>query len=107
LVTIIGLLQVASEREHTITSWHLEKQVDIMWHRHELGERRPPQYGVVGRFEAGHLELDELGTIILPRPESDWKNNCPKRMRGIARNNTVKRSFARGKLVGKVQTHLL
>jgi hypothetical protein len=28
-------------------------------------------------------------------------------MRGIARDNTVKRSFARSELVGKVQTHLL
>jgi hypothetical protein len=62
---------------------------------------------VVGRFEVGHLELDELGSIILPRPESDWENDCSKRVRGIARDNTVKRSLARSKHVGQVQTHLL
>jgi hypothetical protein len=78
-----------------------------MRHRHELSERRPPQYSVVGRFEVGHLELDELGSVILPRPESDWENDCSKRVRGIARDNTVKRSLARSKHVGQVQTHLL
>jgi hypothetical protein len=62
---------------------------------------------VVGRFEVGHLELDEYGSVILPRPESDWENDRSKRVRGIARNNTVKRSLARNKLVGQVQTHLL
>jgi hypothetical protein len=62
---------------------------------------------VVGRFEVGHVELDELGSVILPRPESDWENDCSKRVCGIARDNTVKRNFARSKLVGKVQTHLL
>jgi hypothetical protein len=107
LVAIIRLLQVASEREHTTASWHLEKQVDIMWHRHELGERRPPQYSVIGRFEVGHLELDELGSVVLPRLKSDWENDCSKRMRGIARDNTVKRSFTQSELVVKVQTHLL
>jgi hypothetical protein len=78
-----------------------------MRHHHELGKRGRPQYSVVGRFEVGHLELDELGSVILPRPKSDWENDCSKRVRGIARDNTVKRSFARSELVGKVQTHLL
>jgi hypothetical protein len=62
---------------------------------------------MVGRFEVSHLELDELGSVILPRPESDWENDCSKRVRGIARDNTVKRSLARCKLVGQVQTYLL
>jgi hypothetical protein len=60
----MGDLQVPLEREHTCWAWHLEYQVCVVGHRHELGDGRSAEDGVVGGLEVRDLELDVLGTIV-------------------------------------------
>jgi hypothetical protein len=40
-------VEVASEGKYPTLSWHLEKQVDIVRHDHELGQCRSSQDGMV------------------------------------------------------------
>src|SRR4051812_28045301 len=44
--------------------WHLELEVGIVWNRHELRERWPPQYGVVLRLPVEYLELEGLSCEV-------------------------------------------
>jgi hypothetical protein len=59
-------------------SWHLEKQINIMQHCHEFGECRSVQYGMIRRFEVSNFEFNELGVLVLPRAEGEWKNHHAK-----------------------------
>jgi hypothetical protein len=63
----VGDLQVPLEREYTCRAWHLEYQVGVVGHRHELGDGRSAEDGVVGSLEVRDLELDVLGTVVVPR----------------------------------------
>jgi hypothetical protein len=61
-------LQVPLKGEYTSWAWHFEYQVGVVGHRHELGDGQSTEDGVVGGLEVRDLELDVLGTIVVPRP---------------------------------------
>jgi hypothetical protein len=65
-----------------------------MRHCHEFGQCRSAQYGMIRRFEVGNFKFDELGAVVLPRAEGDWKNHRAKWMRCITWDNAVERRFA-------------
>jgi hypothetical protein len=45
-------------------------------YRHELGDSRSAEDGMVGRLEVSDLELDVLGTVVVPYfPEGNWQNH--------------------------------
>jgi hypothetical protein len=77
-----------------------------MWHYHEFGECRKAQYGMIRRFEVSHFEFNELGAVVLPRAESDWKNYRTKWVRRITWYDAVERGLARNQHVREVQAHL-
>jgi hypothetical protein len=54
----VGDLQVPLEGEYTGWAWHLEYQVGVVGHCHELGDSRSAEDGVVGGLEICDLELD-------------------------------------------------
>jgi hypothetical protein len=70
----VGDLQVPLKGEHTSWAWHFEYQVGVVGYLHELGDGRSAKDGVVGGLEVRDLELDVLGTVVVPRrPEGDWQ----------------------------------
>jgi hypothetical protein len=77
-----------------------------MWHCHEFGECQSAQYGMIRRFEVSNFEFNELGAVVLPRAEGDWKNHHAKWVCRITWDNTIERRFARNQHVREVQTHL-
>ena len=47
-----------------------------MGYYHELGDSRSAEDGMVGGLEVRDLELDVLGTIVVPRfPEGNWQDH--------------------------------
>jgi hypothetical protein len=45
-------------------------------YRHELGNSRSAEDGMVGRLEVRDFELDVLGTVVVPRfPKGNWQDN--------------------------------
>jgi hypothetical protein len=95
LIVVIRLLQVAPESEYPTESWHLEKQINLMWHCHKLGECWTTQYCVVRRFEVSYFEFDELSVVVLPHAEGDWKNYRTKWVRHVTWDDAVKGGLAR------------
>jgi hypothetical protein len=72
----VGDPQVPLEREYTRWAWHVEYQVGVVGHRHELGDGRSAEDGMVGSLEVCDLELDVLGTLVVPRfPEGNWQDH--------------------------------
>ena len=53
-----------------------------MGHRHELGQGRIPEDGVVWQANVGDVEVDELGTVVLVMFEGDREANLPYRSGG-------------------------
>ena len=49
---------------------------------HELGQRRVPEDGVVQQANVGDAEVDELGAVVVARPEGDREADLPNRNRG-------------------------
>jgi hypothetical protein len=77
-----------------------------MRHCHEFAECRSAQYGMIRRFEVSNFEFNELGAVVLPRAEGDWKNHHAKWVHRITWDNAVERRLAWTQHVGEVQTHL-
>jgi hypothetical protein len=77
-----------------------------MRHCHEFGECRSAQYGMIRRFEVSNFEFNELGAVVLPRAEGDWKNHHTKWVRRITWDNAVEQRLARNQHVREVQTNL-
>jgi hypothetical protein len=77
-----------------------------MRHCHEFGECRLAQYGMIRRFKVSNFEFNELGAIVLPRAEGDWKNHRDKWVCRITWDNDVERRLAWNQHVREVQTHL-
>ena len=54
----------------------------MMSHGHELGESWVPEDGVVWQANVGDVEVDELGAVVVARPEVDREADLPNRNRG-------------------------
>ena len=106
LVTLEGLEEVSSQGEYSCVAWHLEEQVHIVWHCHELSQRRSSQYGVVGRFEVSYFELDVLRPEVLFCTECDREGNLADRCRRISGNDAVEWGLAWGDKTHVVEAHL-
>jgi hypothetical protein len=77
-----------------------------MQHCHEFGECRTAQYGMIRRFDVSNFKFNELGAVVLPCAEGDWKNHHAKWVRHITWDNAVERKFAWNQHIREVQTHL-
>ena len=87
--SLIDAAWKARSREHTASfsshgdcddsaaSWHLEDIVAMVGHRHELGQGRIPKDGIIWQENAGDIEVDELGTVIVALPGSDRAADLP------------------------------
>jgi hypothetical protein len=64
------------------------------------------QYGMIRGFEVSYFKFNELGAVVLPRAEGDWKNYCTKWVRRITWDNSIERGLAWNQHVHEVQTHL-
>ena len=51
-------------------------------HSHELGQRWVPEDGVVWQVNVGDVEVNELGAVVVARPEGDREANLPNQDRG-------------------------
>jgi hypothetical protein len=51
---------------------------------------------MIRRFEVGNFEFDELGAVVLPRAEGDWKNHHAKWVHRITWDNAVERRLLLG-----------
>jgi hypothetical protein len=49
-------LEVSSDGDDTLRSWHLEYHVQLVRHGHEFGQPRPPDDGVVPTVEPSYFE---------------------------------------------------
>ena len=49
----------------------------MMSHGHELGQRRVPEDGVVRQANVGDVKVDELGAVVVARPEGDREADLP------------------------------
>ena len=49
----------------------------MMSHGHELGESWVPEDGVVWQANVGDVEVDELGAVVVARPEGDREADLP------------------------------
>jgi hypothetical protein len=61
---------------------------------------------MIRRFKVSNFEFNELGTVVRPRAEGDWKNHRAKWMRRITWDNAIERRLACNQHVREVQTHL-
>ena len=50
-----------------------------MSHRHELGQSWVPEDGVVWEANAGDVEVDELGAVVVARAEGNREADLPNR----------------------------
>jgi hypothetical protein len=73
--------KVSIHREDPLGSRHLLEEVSMVGDRHELGERRPPQDGVVGSLELGDLKVDVLSAVVVLGAEGDRQADSAKRGR--------------------------
>jgi hypothetical protein len=64
------------------------------------------QYSMIRRFEASHFEFNELGVVVLPRAEGDWKDYRTKWVHRVTWDDAIEGGFARNQHVREVQTHL-
>ena len=51
----------------------------MMSHSHELGESWVAKDGVVRQANVGDVKVDELGAVVVARPEGDWEADLPNR----------------------------
>ena len=54
---------------------------------HELGQCRVPEDGVVWQANVADVEVDELGAVVVARPEGDREADLPNRDRGAVGNS--------------------
>ena len=46
-------------------------------HRHELGQGRIPEDGIVWQTDVSNVEVDELGVVVVALPEGDKEADLP------------------------------
>ena len=51
----------------------------MMSHDHELGKSWVPEDGVVWQANVGDVEVDELGAVVVARPEGNREADLPNR----------------------------
>ena len=54
----------------------------MVGHRHELGQGRIPEDGIVWQANVGNVEVNELGTVVLALPKGDREADLPYRDSG-------------------------
>ena len=53
---------------------------------HELGQSWVPEDGVVREADAGDVEVDQLGAVVVARAEGDGEADLPQRVGSAAAN---------------------
>jgi hypothetical protein len=61
---------------------------------------------MIRRFKVSNFEFNELGAVVLPRAESDWKNHHAKWVHHVTWDNAVERRLAWNLHFREVQTYL-
>ena len=73
-----GLLGVPLDGEDTLSPGHLHEIVSRMGCCHELGQSWVPEDGVIREANAGDVEVDELGAVVVARAEGHGRRICPR-----------------------------
>jgi hypothetical protein len=64
------------QREYTGRTWYFEYQVRVVGYRHEIGDRRSAEDGVLGSLEVRNFELDVLSAVVFSGfPEGNWQDH--------------------------------
>ena len=71
------ILLFAGDHDDPAASWHLEDVVAMVGHRHELGQGRIPEDGIVWQTDMGDVEVDELGVVVVVLSEGDREVDLP------------------------------
>ena len=75
------------DRDDSAASRHLEDVVAVVGHRHELGQGRIPEDGIVRQVDVGDVEVDELGAVVVALSEGDREADLPYRGDGTVSNS--------------------
>ena len=67
----------AWDRDDSSASRHLEDVVTVVGDRHELGQGRIPEDGVVRQADVRDVEVNELGAVVLALSEVTGRRTCP------------------------------
>ena len=54
---------------------------------HELSQGRVPEDGVVREADAGDVEVDQLGAVVVARAKGDGEADLPQGVGGAATNS--------------------
>ena len=54
----------------------------MMSHRHELGQGRIPEDGIVWQTDVGDVEVDELSAVVVALSEGHWEVDLTDRHGG-------------------------
>ena len=87
-IALVRFGEASIDYDDSCGSWHLEFEVRIVRNRHELCERRSPQYGVVLR-PVEYFELENLFCEVALAAEDDVELDCSKRGGCFAWNYTI------------------
>ena len=69
----------ARDYDDSAASRNLEDIVAMMGHRHELGQGRIPEDGVVWQVDVGDVEVDEFGGVVVAFSEGNGEADLPDR----------------------------
>jgi hypothetical protein len=69
------VLYISFDGDDAVRTCHLQDQVAIVRHYHELGESKPPKECIVCCFEIGYLKLLVLGIEVFLSPKGHKKGD--------------------------------
>ena len=64
-------------RDDAATPRHLEDVVAVVGHRHEFGQCRISEDGIVRQADVGDVEVNELGAVVVTLAKGDGKADLP------------------------------
>ena len=88
-VAVVCMFVRGLDCDDTIRAWHLELEVGIVGHCHELGVARSPQDGVVGSPETDYFEGEDFLAVVGRGAEADGKVDAPEGLRAPPRHDAM------------------
>jgi hypothetical protein len=91
LLTGISDVKVGTQGEDSLLYRHLQHQVRVVWHGHELGKGWSAEDGVVHCVEVDDEEVDVVGAEVLGGAELYQQSDLPEGLGCLPRNDPPER----------------
>jgi len=88
-VALVGVLARRADGDDAVRSRHLELEVRVFGHGHELGVAWSSQDRVVGPWECDHVEGEDLPSEVVRGPEADGQIDLPVGLGAMSRYHSV------------------